>query len=60
MIRKYKCVECRYCELRVDPDPKMGTRDYCTCKKRVLPVDVISRPACDKFELPEVSGHWGP
>ena len=58
MTREYKCVECRYCELRVDAE--MGTRDYCTHKNCILSVDVISRPACEKFELPEVSGHWGP
>lgn len=58
MTRKNKCVECRHCQTRIDP--KKGTRHYCARKKRVLPADVASRPACDRFELPEVPGHWGP
>jgi hypothetical protein len=58
MTRKNKCVECRHCEMRIDP--KKGTRHHCTAKKKILPVDACSRPACDRFELPEVSGHWGP
>jgi len=53
-----KCVECRYCELRVDS--KTGTRDYCTLEKRWLSLDVCSRPACDKIELPDIVGGWEP
>jgi hypothetical protein len=58
MTRKELCVECCYCELRVDS--KMGTRDYCTLKKRLLSLDVCSRPACDRFELPAIVGGWDP
>ena len=58
MTNKKRCVECRYCELRVDA--VMGTRDYCTLEKRLLSLDVCSRPACDRIELPAIGGHWGP
>jgi hypothetical protein len=58
MARKNKCVECRYCEMRIDP--KKAARHHCARKKRVLPDDVGSRPACDKFELPKIAEHWGP
>jgi hypothetical protein len=53
-----RCVECRYCELRVDA--KTGTRDYCTLKKIFLSLDVVARPACDMIELPGSSGGWDP
>ena len=53
-----RCVECRYCELRVDSET--GTRDYCTLKNIFLSLDVIARPACDKIELPEIAGGWDP
>jgi hypothetical protein len=41
-------------------DPKKGTRHHCARKKRVLPANVTSRPACDRFEHPKPSDHWGP
>ena len=56
-ISEKRCVECRYCELRVDSE--LGTRDYCTLKNCLLSLDVVSRPACDKIELPEIVGDWG-
>lgn len=52
-----RCVECRYCELRVDPET--GTRDYCTLKNCLLSLDVCSRPACERIELPEAAREWG-
>jgi hypothetical protein len=58
MTRKNKCVECRDCEMRIDP--KKGTRHYCASKKLVLALEGATRPACDKFALPEASAHWGP
>jgi|CXWL01.1.fsa_nt_gi hypothetical protein len=58
MTRENKCVECRHCEMIIDP--KNGSRHHCALKKRALPVNVTSRPACDRFELPRSSGHWGP
>lgn len=58
MTRKNKCVECRHCEMRIDP--KNGTRHRCTVKKRVLPVNLAARPACDRYEHPKPSDHWGP
>lgn len=58
MTRKNKCVECRHCEMIIDP--KKGTRHHCARKKRALPANVTSRPACDRFEPPKPSGHWGP
>jgi hypothetical protein len=57
MTRKKICVECRHCEARFDG--KKGARHYCAKKRRVLPDDVFSRPACGKFALPKISG-WGP
>ena len=58
MPRKSKCVECRHWETRVDS--KKGTR-YCWVRKqRVITAELSSRPACRRFELPEVSGQWGP
>lgn len=58
MTRKNKCVECRHCEMRIDP--KKGPRHYCARKKRVIALDVAARSTCDKFALPEASAHWGP
>ena len=58
MKRKNKCIECRHCEMRIDPD--YGTRHRCSAKKRLLPVNVTSLPACDRFEFPKASEHWGP
>jgi hypothetical protein len=58
MTDQKRCVECRYCELRVDE--KDGTRDYCTLKKILLPLNVCARMACDQIELPEATGYWGP
>lgn len=52
-----KCVECRYCELRVDPET--GTRDYCTLKNCALSLDVCARMACDKLEPPPPAREWG-
>jgi hypothetical protein len=58
MSPQKRCVECRYCELRVDE--KDGTRDYCTLKKILLPLNVCARMACDKIELPDAGGGWDP
>ena len=58
MTRKKNCVECRHCEMRIGP--KKGLRHYCVRKKRGLPSNLASRPACAKFELPNLSIHWGP
>ncbi|MBI4061758.1 MAG: hypothetical protein HY403_10035 [Elusimicrobia bacterium] len=58
MRRENKCVECRHCEMLIDP--KRGARHRCALKKRALPANVSSRPACDRFALPKPSGHWGP
>ena len=58
MTRENKCVECRHYEMLIDP--KNGTRHRCVVKDRELPVNVASRPACDRFEPPKPSPHWGP
>ncbi|MFI5362777.1 MAG: hypothetical protein ACHQ49_12465 [Elusimicrobiota bacterium] len=58
MTRKNKCVECRHCEMHIDP--KKGTRHHCARKKKGLPNDLSSRTACEKFKLPSLSMHWGP
>ena len=58
MTRKKKCVECRHCETRIDT--ARGTHHYCAKRRRVLPANVTSRPACDKFAPPRKTGHWGP
>ncbi len=58
VTRKNKCAECRHCAMRINP--KKGTRHYCVAKKRVLPADISSRPACDRFEFPELTSQWGP
>ncbi|MEK7389016.1 MAG: hypothetical protein AAB036_04905 [Elusimicrobiota bacterium] len=58
MTRKKKCVECRYCDMRIDT--KNGTRHYCTRRRRVLPANLTPRTACDKFQPPKKSEHWGP
>ncbi|MBI5630705.1 MAG: hypothetical protein HY921_07465 [Elusimicrobia bacterium] len=54
-----RCVECRYCELEAD---SLGrTRNVCTHRrKRALPANVTSRPACANFKRPPLGGHWGP
>ena len=58
MTRKIKCVECRHCEMRVES--RMRTLNYCVSKKRGLPADLSSVPACGKYELPSLFVHWGP
>lgn len=58
MTRKNKCVECRHCDLLIDV--KNGTKHRCARKKRALPANVTSRPACDRFESPKPSDTWGP
>jgi hypothetical protein len=58
MTLKNKCVECRHCEMHIDL--RKGTRHHCAVKKRALPANVTSRPACSRFKLPKPSGHWGP
>ena len=58
MTRKKKCVECRHCETRLDT--VNGTRHHCAKRRRVLPANVTSRPACAQFEVPRKTGHWGP
>ncbi len=50
------CVECRYCELRVDSEH--GARDYCTLKDCLLSLDVCARVACEKIEFPEAPREW--
>lgn len=58
MKRKKKCVECRHCDLIIDV--KNGSRHRCAAKKRALPANVTTRPACVRFEGAKPSGHWGP
>lgn len=58
MTRKKKCVECRHCDMVVDL--KNGSKYRCACKKRVLASNRRSRPACDRFEPPKPTEHWGP
>jgi len=58
MKRKNKCVECRHCDMKLDPNK--GTKHLCASKKKVLPSNVTSRPACERFEPPKPSSHWGP
>ena len=58
MARKQKCVECRYCETRIDE--KGVSRQYCATCRNALPANVTSRPACGKFERPPAAEYWGP
>ncbi len=58
MARKRWCVECRFCQLRVDFDA--GSHYFCGAEQRPLGADVLGRPACRKFQAPVQHGHWGP
>lgn len=59
MKKKNMCVECRYCGDKTEP--KSGaTKRHCTHRRKALPTNVTSRPACDSFKPTKSGECWGP
>lgn len=58
MTGKRRCVECRFCELRVDFD--LGSRYFCGREAKPLGAWPLWRSACPKFQIPTPAAHWGP
>ncbi len=53
------CIECRWCDLRVD----LESGSCYVCKKTgepQAPGSVIHKPGCKDFQDPPPSPHWGP
>lgn len=59
MKKSNLCVECRYCGDKTDPK-KGATKRYCTHRKKGLPINVVSKPACDSFTPTKKGDYWGP
>lgn len=53
-----RCVECAFCDLRVDLE--RGSSYFCLKTRTPLASDVIHRLACRSFQPAAPSGHWGP
>lgn len=59
MAERHVCVECRWCELKVDLDN--GSCWYCAKKGQPQSHgSVIHKPACRDYQDPPHIEHWGP
>jgi len=58
MTRKRWCVECRFCQLRVDFDA--GSHYFCGIQMKPLESSLLSRRACRRFQQPLPAAYWGP
>lgn len=58
MTRDHVCVECRWCELKVDLES--GSCYFCAKKgEPQAPGAVIHKPACRDYADPVPAEHWG-
>ena len=51
------CIECRWCDLRVDFDS--GSNYYCERTGEALTAAILQRKACKDFKPAPAAAHWG-
>lgn len=56
--KKRLCIECRWCDLRVDFD--RGSNYCCLKTGEQLPAAILQRAACRLFEPQPAFPYWGP